>query len=149
MEVILLENIRNLGTFGSKVSVASGYGRNYLIPAGKAVPATENNVEKFEARRAELEQSANDKLAKANERAQALEGLQVTIESKASEEGKLYGSVGTTDIVNAVSEAGITLSRQEISLPNGVIREIGEFEITVQLHAEVEIAIVVKIVAEK
>lgn len=149
MEIILLENIRNLGTFGSKVSVARGYGRNYLIPTGKAVPATSENMQQFEERRAELEKAANDKLAFAQSKAASLEGLAIVIESKASEEGKLYGSVGTFDIVKAIAEAGIEIPRQAISLPLGAIREIGEFEVDILLHAEVTTQIKVKIVPEK
>ena len=148
MEIILLENIRNLGTFGSKVSVASGYGRNYLIPTGKAVPATADNMQVFEEKRADLEMAANTRLADAQSKATSLEGLALVIESKSSEEGKLYGSVGTTDIMKAISEAGISVSRQAISLPSGAIREIGEYEINILLHAEVTVTINLKIVPE-
>jgi len=137
MEVILLEKIGKLGNLGDKVNVKSGFGRNYLIPQGKAVSATEANMARFEERRAELEKESADKLASAQARAEALEGLNVTIASKAGDEGKLFGSVGSKDIADALTAAGTAVEKNEVRLPNGVIRTIGQFEIAVQLHAEV------------
>jgi large subunit ribosomal protein L9 len=137
MEVILLEKIGKLGNLGDKVNVKSGFGRNYLIPQGKAVSATEANMARFEERRAELEKESADKLASAQARAEALEGLNITIASKAGDEGKLFGSVGSKDIADALTAAGTAVEKSEVRLPNGVIRTIGQFEIAVQLHAEV------------
>ena len=149
MEVILLENIGNLGTLGEKVDVKAGYGRNFLIPQGKAVPATEDNVAKFEARRAELEAVAAETLSKADARAEALSALgAVEIPATAGEEGKLFGSVGTRDIADALTTAGCEVDKSEVRLPEGVIRELGEFEIMIQLHAEVSISIAIHIIAE-
>ena len=149
MEVILLENIRNLGRFGSKVRVANGYGRNYLIPRGKAVPASASNLAKFEAQRSELESKALDRLKQAQERAAEIEAVHLTIAARAAEEGKLYGSIGTSDIVKAFQQKGVKLERQEVTLPAGPIREIGDFEIACQLHAEVTALAKVTVVAEK
>jgi len=148
MEVILLEKIGKLGNLGDKVSVKAGFGRNYLVPQGKAVPATAGNVEKFEARRAELEAAAAEALAAAQARAEALAGLNVSIVSKAGDEGKLFGSIGTRDIAEAATAAGQEICKSEVRLPEGALRNIGEFEIAVQLHAEVTAAINVTVVAE-
>lgn len=137
MEVILLENIRNLGKFGAKVQVANGYGRNFLIPKGKAVPANKENLSRFEARRAELEQAAQDRISAAQERAAEINNVHLQISMLAGDEGKLYGSIGTQELVKAFEDKGIKVSRQEIRLPDGAIREIGDFEIELQLHAEV------------
>lgn len=138
MDVILLENIGNLGGLGDQVSVKAGYGRNYLIPQGKAVPATPANVAEFEARRAEFERAAAEVLTAAQTRAQALAALEViTIEANAGEEGKLFGSVGTRDIAAAVTAAGCPVDKSEIRLPEGALRETGEYRIAVQLHPEV------------
>ncbi len=136
MEVILLENVRNLGKFGKKVNVANGYGRNFLIPKGKAVPATKNNVAKFEARRAELEKNAETKFKQAQEKAAEVNSVHLTIEMR-SAEGKLYGSIGTAELVKAFAAKNVELGRQDIKLPNGVIRELGDYTVDVQLHAEV------------
>jgi len=149
MEVILLEKVRNLGTLGEKVRVKPGYGRNFLIPGGKAVPATKQNIEKFEARRAELEKSQTEVLAKAVARAEAMNGLAVTIGQKAGAEGKLYGSVGTVDISEAVTAKGIELARQEIRLPEGPFRNIGEYEVEIHLHTDVNVKIRINIVPEE
>lgn len=149
MEVILLENIKNLGKFGNQVQVAKGYGRNFLIPQGKAVPATQENIHKFEAQRAELEKSAQDRLQTAQERGAELNNLHLIIVARAAEEGKLYGSIGTLEIVDAFQEKGVKVSRQEIRLPNGPLREVGEFSIQLQLHAEVVAYTKVSIVAQK
>ena len=149
MEVILLENIGNLGTLGDKVDVKSGYGRNFLIPQGKAVPATEDNVAKFEARRAELEAAAAETLSTAEARGEALAALgAVEIAATAGEEGKLFGSVGTRDIAAALSAAGCEVDKSEVRLPEGVIRELGEFEIMIQVHPEVSTSVAIHIIAE-
>lgn len=148
MDVILLENIDNLGNLGDKVKVKAGYGRNYLIPTGKATPATAENVARFEARRAELEKAAADALAEAEARRQGLEGLEVTITSKAGEEGKLFGSVGTADIVHAVEDAGHTIEKHEVRMPEGAFRMVGEYEIMLHLHTDVNVAIHVNVTPE-
>lgn len=149
MEVILLENIRNLGRFGHKVKVAKGYGRNFLIPQGKAVHATPDQLAHFEAERSNLEAKANEKLGQAQKRAEQIEAAQVKITAKAADEGKLYGSVGTLEISKAFKDQGIQLERQEIRLPEGPIREIGTFEVECQLHAEVLSVAKITIVAEE
>jgi large subunit ribosomal protein L9 len=149
MEVILLEKIHRLGKLGDKVRVKPGYGRNYLIPAGKAVPATPENVAKFEARRVELEQAETAALAQAQQRAAGMQDLVLTITRKSAGEGKLYGSVGTVDIVEAAAAAGVTIAKHEIRLPQGPIRTVGEFEIGVQLHADLEVHIQLRVVAEE
>ena len=149
MEVILLENIGNLGALGDKVDVKAGYGRNFLIPQGKAVPATEQNVAKFEARRAELEAAAAETLAAAQARGDALTALgAVEIGATAGEEGKLFGSVGTRDIAEALTAAGCEVDKSEVRLPEGAIRELGDFEIMIQLHAEVATSVAIRVVAE-
>jgi len=149
MDIILLENIGNLGALGDQVTVKAGYGRNFLVPQGKAVPATAENVAKFEARRAELEAAAAAALAAAQKRGEAITGLErVQIPATAGEEGKLFGSVGTRDIAEAITAAGVEVDKAEVRLPDGVIREVGEYEIMVQLHAEVTANIAVAVVAE-
>lgn len=148
MEVILLEKIGKLGALGDKVSVKAGFGRNYLIPQGKAVAATEANMARFEERRAELEKEAADKLAAAQARGEALEGLAITIAANAGDEGKLFGSIGSKDIADAITAAGTEVDKSEVRLPNGVVRTIGQFEIDVQLHAEVNATITLTVVAE-
>lgn len=149
MDVILLEKINNLGTLGDKVKVKPGYGRNYLIPNGKAVPATEDNVAKFEARRAELEKAAAEVLTAAQTRADKLKEVKLSLTRKAGEEGKLYGSVGTADIAEAAEAAGHELGKHEIHLPEGPIRAIGEYSIDITLHADVDCSISLEIVAEQ
>jgi len=149
MQVILLENIRNLGQLGDSVSVANGYGRNFLLPKGKAVPATKDNVEKFEARRAELEEKAAGILAAAQARADQVAELAVTIEAHSGDEGKLFGSVGTKDIADAVSAAGIALEKHEVRLPNGALRNTGEFEIDIHLHADINATLKLTVVAQE
>jgi large subunit ribosomal protein L9 len=149
MQVILLENIRNLGGLGDSVSVANGYGRNFLLPNGKAVPATQDNVEKFEARRAELEKKAADILAAAQARAAQIAALSVTIEAHSGDEGKLFGSVGTKDIAEAMTTAGVAVEKHEVRLPNGALRNTGEFEVDVHLHADVNAVLKLTIVAEE
>lgn len=149
MEVILLEKIKNLGNLGDKVRVKAGYGRNYLIPNGKAAPATAANVEKFESRRAELEKNQAGILEQAQGRAEQLKQVAVTIARKAGTEGKLFGSVGTADISMAVKATGVELAKHEIRLPDGPFRTLGEFEVSVQLHADVEASIRINIIAEE
>jgi large subunit ribosomal protein L9 len=149
MQVILLDKVSNLGGLGDNVTVKSGYARNFLFPQGKAVPANKANIEKFEARRAELEAKLATDLAAANDRAAKLAALaEVTIASKAGDEGKLFGSVGTRDIADAITEAGVPVTKAEVKLPNGTLRETGEFDIDLQLHAEVVATIKVVIIAE-
>ncbi|MCP4598060.1 50S ribosomal protein L9 [Neptuniibacter sp.] len=148
MEVILLEKIGKLGNLGDKVSVKSGFGRNYLVPQGKAVPATEANVAKFEERRAELEAAAAEKLSAATARAEALNEKEVTITAKCGEEGKLFGSIGTRDIADAVTAAGAEVCKSEVRLPEGALRSVGEFDIAIQLHPEVTAVVKLAVVGE-
>lgn len=149
MQVILLEKIHRLGNLGDQVKVKSGYGRNYLIPQGKAVSATPDNIKKFEARRAELEQVQAEALARAQARAEQINQLALTLTRKAGPEGKLFGSVGTVDIAEAVTQAGVQIAKQEIRLPHGSIRTVGEHEIDIHLHADVEAKIKITIMAEE
>ncbi len=149
MEVILLEKVANLGNLGDKVTIKSGFGRNYLIPQGKATAATAIKVAEFEARRAELEKAAAEKLATAQARATALEKLDVVITHKAGDEGKLFGSVGTQNIADAITEAGSAVAKHEIRLPDGVIRHTGEYSIDVQLHSDVVSTLSINVIAEK
>jgi large subunit ribosomal protein L9 len=149
MEVILLEKVHKLGALGDKVNVKPGFGRNYLIPSGKAVSATKDNIAKFDARRAELEKQQQEAVAEATARAEKLNALSVSIARKAGEEGKLFGSVGTVDIAEAATAAGVELAKHEIRLPEGPIRSIGEIELDVQLHADVAATIKVNVVAEE
>ena len=149
MEVILLENISNLGGLGDKVDVKAGFGRNYLIPQGKAVPATEAAIAQFETRRAELEAAAAEALAAAEARATAINELQlITIPANAGEEGKLFGSIGTRDIAEAVSAAGAPVDKSEVRLPEGALREVGEYEIDIQVHGDVTAIVAVAVVPE-
>lgn len=149
MEVILLDKVTNLGSLGDKVNVKSGYARNYLVPQGKAVLATKKNVEFFEARRAELEAKLAETLAAAEQKANQINALGiVTIVSKAGEEGKLFGSVGTRDIADAITAAGVEVAKSEVRLPEGVLRTLGEFEISLQVHGEVFAKVIVNIIAE-
>jgi len=148
MEVILLEKIGKLGSLGDKVTVKGGYGRNYLIPFGKAVPATAGNLESFEARRAELEAAANEKLASAEARAEQLNEIELSIVAKAGDEGKLFGSIGTNDIADAISASGIEVAKSEVRLPEGALRHTGEFEVAIQLHPEVTATVGIIVVGE-
>jgi large subunit ribosomal protein L9 len=148
MEVILLEKVANLGGLGDKVNVRPGYGRNYLIPQGKAKPATAENVAYFEAQRAELERKAAEELATAQARAEKLEALSVTITANAGEEGKLFGSVGPQDIADAVTAAGETLARHEVRMPEGPLRAVGEYSIELHLHADVNATVSVSVTGE-
>jgi large subunit ribosomal protein L9 len=146
VEVILLKKVGGLGDLGDKVAVRPGYGRNYLIPQGAAVPATETNLKAFEERRAELEAQAAEALARAETRREQFEGLTVTIPRKAGDEGRLFGSVGTADIASAVTEAGIELAKSEVRLPQGPLRNIGEYEVELHLYSDVDVVILVEIV---
>lgn len=137
MQVILLEKIRNLGSLGDKVKVKPGFGRNFLIPQGKAVPATQQNITKFEARRADLERAARESLASAQARADILSQLILEVKTKASEEGKLFGSVGVRDVVEAITAQGHTVNKSEVQLPGGLIRQTGEYNVLIQLHSDV------------
>jgi len=148
MEIILLEKIANLGVLGDRVKVKPGYARNFLIPKGKATLATGANLARFEARRAELERIAAEALAKARARAEQLAELIVTLSVKTGSEGRLFGSVGPADIASAVSAAGIELQKQEVRLPTGSIRQIGEYDVDLHLHGEVKTQIRVNIIAE-
>jgi len=149
VEVILLERIRKLGALGDTVKVKRGYGRNYLVPQGKAVYATPDNIKKFEARRAELEKAEAEHLKTARARAEALSALQVvTMSAKAGEEGKLFGSVGTRDIADAITQAGVEIAKSEIHLPMGALRQTGEYDIDVELHTDVRVLVKVNIVPE-
>lgn len=143
MEIILLEKIHNLGALGDKVKVKPGYGRNFLIPRKKAVPATPENIAKFEARRAELEAQQQSALASAQSRAAALADLELVITAKAGNEGRLYGSVGTGEIAEALAALGHSIEKREIRLPDGPLRTLGRHNVELGLHAEVTATIVV------
>ena len=149
MEIILLQKVDNLGELGDKVHVKNGYGRNFLIPSGRAVPATAENLKAFEARRAELEREAAAQLAEAQERKSRLDGLAISVTCKAGEEGRLFGSVGTADIAQAVSEAGAELAKREVMLPNGPFRVAGEYEVELHLHADVNATLQLTIIPEE
>ncbi len=150
MEVILLQKVENLGKLGERVHVKPGYGRNYLIPSGRAQAATSANLAAFEVRRAELERAATDALSAAEARKASITALgAVTIARRAGEEGKLFGSIGTGDIAEAVTAAGVALSRQEVRLPMGPIRALGEQTVALHLHTDVEASVVINVVAEK
>jgi len=149
MNIILLEKVQNLGAMGDQVKVRGGFGRNFLIPQGKAVRATEANVAVFNEKRAGLEAKAADALASAQARADALKAVNIEITGKAGDEGKLFGSIGTRDIADAVTAAGVELAKNEVSLPEGPIRNVGEFEISLQLHADVIATVNVAVVGEE
>jgi large subunit ribosomal protein L9 len=149
MEVILLQKVANLGDIGDRVKVKSGFGRNYLLPQGKATLATPANIAKFEARRAELEKLAREQLASAQERAEAMKDFKLTIVAKAGTEGKLFGSVGTADIAEACTRAGHKVQRSEVRLPAGPLRTVGEHTVNLHLHADVDVLLQVTIVAEE
>jgi large subunit ribosomal protein L9 len=148
MNVILLEKVHKLGNLGDTVAVKPGFGRNFLIPKGMAVPATPDNVAKFEARRAELENAAAEKLGAAESRRDSLANITVTIAHKAGDEGKLFGSVGTADIAHAITEAGVQVEKREVRLPEGAIRQIGEYDIDIELHSDVVASVKLNVVAE-
>ena len=147
MNVILLENVENLGGIGDLVKVKPGYGRNYLLPQGKAALATPENMKAIEKRRAELEQAAAEELAKAKARAKAINGVELVIPANAGAEDKLFGSVGPIDIAEAFAGVQIDVERSEIRMPDGPIHELGEFPVGVHLHAEVNAEVTVRVVA--
>ena len=149
MEVILLEKVENLGTIGDKVTVKPGYGRNYLLPQGKATAATAENIAIFEARRAELEAKQAEELAAAQARGKQLEGLVLAITAKCGPEGKLFGSLGTVDIAEAAGAQGIEIERAEVRLPEGPLRSTGEYDIEIHLHADVNVEIKVQVIGDQ
>ena len=146
MNVILLENVENLGSIGDLVKVKPGYGRNYLLPQGKAALATPENMKEIEARRAELEKAAAEELAAAKKRAGAIEGMELVIQANAGPEGKLFGSVGPIDIADAFEQVQVEVERSEIRMPEGPIQELGEFTVGVHLHPEIDVDITVRVV---
>jgi large subunit ribosomal protein L9 len=148
MDVILLEKVANLGNLGDRVVVKSGYARNFLLPKGKATLATAANVTRFEARRAELEKAANDQLSGANARKAKFEGFRLQLTAKAGSEGKLFGSIGTTDIAEAATKAGQELQRSEVRLPNGPLRTVGDHIVVVHLHTDIDVELPVTITSE-
>ena len=148
MNVILLEPLGGLGDLGDEVSVKAGFARNFLLPQGKAVRATDENRQVFEERRVELETAANERLTTSQSRAGKLEGVELTIVVKAGEEGKLYGSVGTQDIATALGEQGADIQKSEVRLPGGAIRALGDYLVAVQLHADVTVEVPLAVVAE-
>jgi large subunit ribosomal protein L9 len=149
MDVIMLTKVANLGNIGDRVKVKSGYGRNFLLPSGKATLATPANVAKFEARRAELEKVAREQLVDAESRSAALKDFTLRITAKAGNEGKLFGSIGTTDIAEACSSQGHKVARSEVRLPNGPIRMVGDHQIVLHLHTDVDVPLQVSVVAEE
>jgi len=148
MQIILLEKVRNLGELGDQVTVKPGFGRNFLIPSGKAVRATPENKARFEAERAERERHQQDQLGRARARGEHLRGATVQLLRKAGEEGKIFGSVGTSDIAEAMLAIGFELAKSEIELPNGPLKAVGDHELQVALHPEVTVTIIVSVVAE-
>jgi len=148
MEVILLEKVTKLGSLGDKVNVKSGFGRNFLIPYGKAVPATADNLANFEERRAELQAAADKSFAAATARAETIGDFTLTIPANAGDEGKLFGSIGTRDIADAMSKAGHEVKKSEVLMPLGVIRELGDYTIGLRLHSDIDIEVSVKVVSE-
>lgn len=148
MEVILLEKVRNLGNLGDKVAVAGGYGRNFLIPTGKAVPATKANLADFELRRAEFEKLSIDGLEQAHVRKEKIATLTIVIGARAADD-KLYGSVGPKEVADAVTKLGIALAKSEVRMPLGQIRVAGEHKVSLQLHSDVAFDVSVKVVAEE
>jgi large subunit ribosomal protein L9 len=149
MNVILLESVENLGGIGDLVKVKPGYGRNFLLPQGKAALATPENMKAIEARRAELEKAAAEELAKAKKRAKAFDGLELVIHANAGAEGKLFGSVGPIDIVEALAAVQIEVERSEVRMPDGPVQEIGEYTIGVHLHSDIDADVLVKVVGEE
>ncbi|MDW5378727.1 50S ribosomal protein L9 [Halomonas sp. HP20-15] len=148
MEVILLDNIGKLGALGDKVTVKPGYGRNYLVPYGLAVPATKDNVEAFETQRAELEAQAVERKREAEARAEQLNDIELSLVAKAGDEGKLFGSIGPRDLADALAQAGIDVAKSEVRMPEGPLRATGEYDIQLHLHAEVDATVRIVVVAE-
>ena len=149
MEVILLQKVANLGNIGDRVKVRSGFGRNFLLPQGKATLATAENIARFEARRAELERLAREHLQSAEDRAAAMKEFKLTIQAKAGTEGKLFGSIGTSDIAEAGTRAGFRIERSEVRLPSGPLRMLGEHVVNLHLHADIDVPLHVSIIAEE
>lgn len=149
MEVILLEKVDNLGTLGDKVKVRPGYARNYLLPKGKAKFATAENIAAFEARRAELERQAAEALQAAEVRRDSLAGMVVELHAKSGGEGKLFGSIGAADIAEAVTARGVALEKREVRMPEGPLRQVGEYEVDLHLHADVDAHIRVIVIGEE
>lgn len=149
MNVILLDNVENLGGIGDLVSVKAGYGRNYLLPQGKAALATKENITEFEARRSDLEKAAAEDLTGAKAREELIQGMELVISANVGPEGKLFGSVGPIDIAEAFSKVGVEAQRSEIRMPDGPIHEVGEFKIGVHLHTEINVEVTVNVVAEE
>ncbi len=149
MDVILLQKVANLGNIGDRVKVRSGYGRNFLLPGGKATLATPDNVKRFEARREELEKLAREQMSGAEERAAAMKDFKLTITAKAGTEGKLFGSIGTSDVAEAATKAGFKVERSEVRMPNGPLRTVGEHSVGLHLHADIDVPLTVLIVAEE
>ncbi|MHB8252414.1 MAG: 50S ribosomal protein L9 [Acidiferrobacter sp.] len=148
MQIILLEKVRNLGELGDQVTVKPGFGRNFLIPTGKAVRATPENKARFEAERAERERHQQDQLGRARARGEHVRGATVQLLRKAGEEGKIFGSVGPSDIVEAMVLAGFELAKSEIEMPDGPLKTVGDHELQVSLHPEVTVTIIVSVIAE-
>jgi len=148
MNIILLEKINKLGQLGDQVSVKSGFGRNFLIPHGKALPATEANIKMFEGRRAELETAAAESLGAANARAETINGKEVVIVRKAGEEGRMFGSVTNADVAEALTAAGVDVAKREVRMPEGAIRELGEYELEIHLHTDVNAQVKIIVEAE-
>ncbi len=149
MNVILLDKIENLGNIGDLVSVKAGYGRNYLLPKGKAALATKDNIAEFEARRADLEKAAAEELTSAKARAELIQGMELVIPANAGTEGKLFGSIGPIDMASAFAKVGVEVNRSEIRMPDGPIHEIGDFAIGLHLHTDINVEVTVKVVAEE
>jgi large subunit ribosomal protein L9 len=149
MDVILLQKVANLGNIGDRVKVRSGFGRNFLLPQGKATLATRDNIARFEERRAELERSAREHLTSAEERAAVMKDFKLTIRAKAGTEGKLFGSIGTSDIAEAATREGFKVERSEVRLPSGPLRMLGEHVVNLHLHADIDVPLQVSIVAEE
>ncbi|MFT6434817.1 MAG: large subunit ribosomal protein L9 [Candidatus Azotimanducaceae bacterium] len=149
MQVILLEKVSNLGDLGDQVTVKAGYGRNFLVPLKKAVVASADNVATFEARRAELQEVADQKKATAVARGEKISGLNITLSTKAGEEGKLFGSITVRDVAEAVNAAGVELEKSEVRLPDGPLRELGEYEVDIHLHTEVNVKLKLTLVPQE
>ena len=149
MNVILLDKVENLGAIGDMVKVKPGYGRNFLLPSGKAALATQENIAEFEARRGDLEKAAAEDLTAANARADLVNGMELVIPANVGTEGKLFGSVGPIDIAEAFAKVGVEAARSEIRMPDGPIHEVGDFTIGLHLHSEINVEIIVKVVADE
>ncbi len=149
MEIILLQKVANLGQIGDRVKVKSGYARNFLVPTGRATLATATNIKKFEAQRAVLEERAAEELTQAQRRAASFENFKLELKAKAGTEGKLFGSIGTADIAEAAVKAGQPVARSEVRMPTGPIRTVGEHQVQLHLHTDVNVTLAVTIVAEE